>query len=196
MTTSDDVPLPQHAALFLNHDRMQERRRRQPRQERRVLDRIPRPVAAPSELDVRPPHAEHDADRQEEPREQRPAPHDAQPRRVEPAREQRRDRERERNRRRDVAEVQHRRMDRHARILQLRIHPASVGGRKSSRVERVRLETRRRDEEHEHQASVPVAHGISSRLRFAARGDRDRRRTSRESAPRTASNPPGRSRTP
>ena len=46
---------------------------------------------------------------------------------VEPARDERRDGERERDRRRDVAEVEIRRMDRHPRILELRIHPAPVG---------------------------------------------------------------------
>ena len=70
-----DVPLPQHAALFLDHDRVEERRAGEPREERRVLDRIPRPVAAPSQLDVRPPHAERDADGEEEPGDERPAPH-------------------------------------------------------------------------------------------------------------------------
>ena len=69
------VPLAQHAALLLDHDRVQERGAGEPRQERRVLDGIPGPVAAPSELDVRPPHAERDADREEEPGEQRPAAH-------------------------------------------------------------------------------------------------------------------------
>ena len=70
--------------------------------------------------------------------------------RVEPAREQRRDRECERNRRGDVAEIEIRRMDRHARILQLRIHPAPVERNEVEARERIRLEARRRDEEQQH----------------------------------------------
>ena len=65
---SDDVPHLQHPALLLHHDRVQERGAGQPRQQRRVLDRVPGPVAAPAQLGVGPARAEQDADAEEEPR--------------------------------------------------------------------------------------------------------------------------------
>ncbi len=150
-----DVPLAQHPALFLNHDRMQERGRRQPRQERRVLHRIPSPVAAPAELDVRPPHSEHDADREEEPGDERPSSHDGKPLVVELAGEQRRDGKRERNGRRDVTQIQIGRMERHSRILKLRIHPATVDRREIEARERIRLDAGRQHEEDENRRDGP-----------------------------------------
>ena len=120
------VPLAQHPALLLHHDGVQKGGVDQPRQKRRVLDGIPRPVAAPSELDVRPPHAEDDARRVEEPRDQRPAAHGGEPPGVEAPRDERGDREGEGHRGADVAEVEIWRMDRHPRILQLRIEPRAV----------------------------------------------------------------------
>ena len=100
----------------------------QPGHERRVLDRVPEPPAAPAELVVRPPAAEHDAAGEEAPRERRPRPRPARPRGVEPAAEQRRDREREGDREPDVAHVEQRRMEHHARVLQQRVQVAAVGG--------------------------------------------------------------------
>ena len=81
-----DVPDLEHPALLLDHDRMQERGRRKPRHERRVLDRIPRPVTAPSQLRVGPCSPEHDPDRQSAPCEQRPSPRRREPGLAEPAR--------------------------------------------------------------------------------------------------------------
>ena len=68
------VPDPQHPAPLLHHHRVQVGGAGEPRQERRVLDRVPGPVAAPAEHLVGPPRAEHDADGQEAPGEQRPPP--------------------------------------------------------------------------------------------------------------------------
>ena len=48
--TSDDVPDLQHPALLLDHHRVQERGGDEPRHQRRVLDRVPRVVAAPADL--------------------------------------------------------------------------------------------------------------------------------------------------
>ena len=56
------VPDPQHPAPLLHHHRVEVGGAGEPRQERRVLDRVPRPVAAPAEHLVAPPRAEHDAD--------------------------------------------------------------------------------------------------------------------------------------
>ena len=124
----DDVPDAQHAAPLLHHHGVQKRRRREPRQQRRVLDRVPRPVAAPAELFVRPDHPEHQAERQEQPAEHRPAAHGAQPRIVQMTGDERRDAERERNRHADEARVERRRMNRHVDVLQQRVEPCpSVG---------------------------------------------------------------------
>ncbi len=149
------VPLPQHASLLLDHDRVEKRRAREPREQRRVLDRIPRPVAAPPELDVGPPHAERDADREEEPAQQRPAPHRRQPLRVEAARDEGSDRVGERNRRRDIAEVEHRRVDRHPRVLELRVHAAPVGWDPVEALERIRAEAHREQEEERDRTQRP-----------------------------------------
>ena len=99
----------------------------QPRHERGVLDRIPEPPAAPAELVVGPGAAEGDADGEEDPGRGRPRPRPARPGGVEVAADQRRDGERERDREADVAHVEHRRMDHHARILQQRIEVAAFG---------------------------------------------------------------------
>ena len=56
------VPDLQHPSLLLDHHRVQERRRREPRHQRRVLDRVPGVVAAPADLDVRPVGSEQLAD--------------------------------------------------------------------------------------------------------------------------------------
>jgi hypothetical protein len=50
-----------------DRERMDQRSADQPRHERRVLDRIPEPPAAPAEFVVRPPAAERDAERQKTP---------------------------------------------------------------------------------------------------------------------------------
>ena len=121
-----DVPDLQHPALLLDHHRVQERRRREPRHERGVLDGIPRVVPAPSDLDVRPVAAEELADPERRPREERPAPRGDQPALVELPREQCADRERERHREPDVAEVEERRMGEHVRVLEARRHPGAV----------------------------------------------------------------------
>ena len=57
-----DVPDAQHAAPLLHHHRVQERGRREPRQQAGVLDGVPAPVAAPAQLLVRPQHAERQAE--------------------------------------------------------------------------------------------------------------------------------------
>ena len=98
-TISDDVPDLEHAALLLDHDRVQEGGADQPRHQRGVLDRVPAPVAAPAELRVGPARAEQDPDREEDPGDQREAAgrrgsSSASRRR----RDQRPDRERERDR--------------------------------------------------------------------------------------------------
>ena len=116
------VPDTQHPAPFLHHHRVDERGRGQPREQRRVLDRVPTPEATPTEHRVAPPRAEHDADREKAPRDQRGAAHRREPPFAEAAGDERGDRERERDRESDVARVEHRRVDRDERmVLQQRV---------------------------------------------------------------------------
>ncbi len=145
-------PALEAAALFGHGERVDQRGADEPRHEGRVLDRVPEPPAAPAELVVGPPAAEHDADREEAPRRGRPRPRPARPGRIEPAAEQRGDRERERDREADVAHVEHRRVDHHARVLQQRIQIAPVGRRREQALERIR---RRQHEEQEPDADQP-----------------------------------------
>ena len=121
------VPDAQHPAPLLHHHRVEVGGAGEPRQERRVLDRVPRPVAAPAEHLVAPPRPEHDADGEEAPREQRPAAGLDEPPLADPAGDQRGDRERERHGEPDVAEVEHRRVERHQDVvLQQRVRARAV----------------------------------------------------------------------
>ena len=72
-------PALEQPALLRHRQRVNQRGADQPRHERRVLDRIPEPPAAPAELVVSPPAAERDADGEEQPRDRRPRPHPARP---------------------------------------------------------------------------------------------------------------------
>src|SRR5205814_1536820 len=54
-------PRLERPALFRHRERMNERGADEPRHERRILDRIPEPPAAPAQLVIRPCAAEHDA---------------------------------------------------------------------------------------------------------------------------------------
>ena len=89
----------------------------------------------------------NDAARQEQPRQQRPAADRVDPSGVELARDQRADRERERDGDARVAEVEHRRMDRHAGVLELRVQAAAVRRDEAEPRERVRGEHHHGDEE-------------------------------------------------
>ncbi len=125
-----DVPGPQEPSLLLDHHGVQIGGRREPRHDRRVLDGIPCPVAAPAEHRVAPPRAGHDADAEERPRHEREVP-----RRHEPAvpaltEDERRDRVGEGDRGEHVTEVQKRRVQGHERVvLQQRIGTVAVVGR-------------------------------------------------------------------
>ena len=115
------------AVPLLRHDgRVQQRGRHQPRHEGGVLDRIPEPVPAPAELVIGPPGTQRDTRRQRAPGEQRPRPDPARPGRVHPAFDQRRHGEGERRREPDIAEIEQRRVECEAGILQQRVEIAPV----------------------------------------------------------------------
>ncbi len=176
------VPDAQHPAPLLHHDRVQVRGAAQPRQERRVLDRVPRPVPAPTQHLVAPPGAEDDAGGEEAPGEQRPATGLDQPALADPAGDQRGDGERERHREPDVAEVEHRRVERHQDVvLQQLVRARPVVGRRrrmerlerTGRPEHQDEEERGDDEQHDHRpADQRVgrgARGTSGRPRACSR---------------------------
>ena len=144
-----EVPDPQHPAPFLHHHRVDERGRGDPRQQRRVLHRVPAPVPAPAEHLVAPPRAEHDPDREEAPRDERHPAGVGQPPLTEATGDERRDRERERHGEADVPEVEHRRVERHQRVvLQQRVGPLAVGwDRAGDEGERVRGHGHEHEEE-------------------------------------------------
>ena len=129
----NDVPDLHHALLLLHHHRVQEGRAGQPGQQRGVLDGIPAPVPAPSEHHVRPPRSEQNADRLKQPGDHRPDPGCVDPALSGLARDQRGQRERERHGETDIAQVQHRRVDRHHGMLQQGVETLAVRHRRDLR---------------------------------------------------------------
>ena len=129
---------------------MQKRRAAEPREQGSVLHRVPSPVAAPAEHVIGPRRAQHHAGALEQPRDQRPAACGENPGVARLPRDQRADGEGERHREADVAEVQHRRVDRHRRVLQQRAQAVAVRHRRDQLVYRQHLE-RVGDEVVEHQ---------------------------------------------
>ena len=168
-------PRLERAALLSHRERVDQRGADEPGHERGVLDRIPEPPAAPAQLVVRPPRADHDAQREEHPRERGPGTRPARPRRVQPAAEQRRDREREGDREADVAHVEHRRVEHHARVLQQRVEVAALGGHREQPVERVggdQHEQQEADGDEAHHAEHARHHLVGQVLARQRHGDR------------------------
>ena len=130
-----EVPYLQHVLALLDHHRVQVGGHHQPRHEGGVLDRVPRPVAAPSQNLVGPARTEQIAEREKEPRKDRPAARGANPSVVELARDERAAGERERHRRADVAGVERRRMDRHPVVLQQRVEVGAVRRHRGQEIE-------------------------------------------------------------
>ena len=122
-----EVPDPHEAAPLLDEHRVQVGGAAEPRQERGVLHRVPAPEAAPPEHLVRPPGAEHDADRQEGEGHQRPAPALDLPAVPHPSGGQHADGEGEGHGEADEADVEQRRVDGHQRVvLQQRVRPEAL----------------------------------------------------------------------
>ena len=132
---------------------MDQRRADQPGHERCVLHRIPEPPAAPTQRVVRPAAAQRDADGEEAPRDGRPGPRPARPRRIEATAQQGRQREGKRHRKADIAHVEQRRMEHHPRILQEGIQVAAFGRRRHQPIEGVR-----RQQQEEQEADADQTH--------------------------------------
>ena len=133
-----DGPDLERVALFHHHRRMKERRARDPRHQRCILDRIPEPPSAPAEFVIGPVRTHGDAERHEDPCGQDPRPRIARPGRIDAAFDQSGNGKRKRNRKADIAEIEERRMDREPDILQQRIEVASLGRRARDAQERIR----------------------------------------------------------
>ena len=131
-------PRLERAARGEHVDRMEQRGRRQPRHQRGVLDRVPEPPAAPAELVIGPVAARGDAERQQDPRAEHPRPHRAGEPAIDFAGEQRADREAEGDREADIAEVERRRMEGQAGVLQQGVEPLPFERRRVQPRERVR----------------------------------------------------------
>ena len=119
---------------------MQQSGRRQPGHERGVLDRVPEPPAAPAQLVIGPIAARRDAERQEDPARQHPGPHGAGQRRVDVPGQHRPDGQAEGDRQADIAEVEGRRVEGQARVLQQRVEAPALRRRRVEPRERVRGE--------------------------------------------------------
>ena len=120
------IPDLQHAALFLHHDRMQECRAREPRQERGIFDGIPTPIAAPTQHGISPMRAEEDAAGQKSPGHHRPTAGNVNPLFSGIAHDQRTQRKGERNGEAHVAQIQHGRVNHHLGILQERVQSIAI----------------------------------------------------------------------
>ena len=122
----EHVPHAQHRAAFLDHGRVHVGRSSEPGETRGILDRVPRPVAAPAELFVGPHHAEDVADGQEQKREQHPLADRDHPLVVEAARDEGRHAERERHGTAHETHVKAGRVDDHPVVLEQRIQALAV----------------------------------------------------------------------
>ena len=119
---------------------MKQSGRREPRHQRGILDRVPEPPAAPAELIIGPVAASGDPQREEDPRGQHPRPHRASERRADFAGQERRDRDAERDRQADIAEVERRRVEGQAGVLEQGVQPPALDRRRVEPRERVRGE--------------------------------------------------------
>jgi hypothetical protein len=152
----DHIPNLENAALLLDDDAVQEGGGGEPGQEGGVLHRVPRPVAAPTQLHVGPLAAHDDAQREEHPRHQRPTAHGAHPFIVKPFGEQGADRKGERHRHADIAEIEHDRMNHHPVVLQERIEALAVGRHEAHPLERIG----RKDQQHQEKERRAQQHRI------------------------------------
>ena len=117
----EDCPHLERVTFLHDRDRMDEGGSGKPWHQRRVLDRVPEPKAAPAQRIVGPVRTHRDAEGEEPPGDQSERPDETRPGRVDAAFDQRRRCERENDREADIAEVQQRRMDREAGILKDRV---------------------------------------------------------------------------
>src|SRR5829696_2910826 len=122
----------------------------EPGHERRVLDGIPEPPAAPAELVVSPKTSQRDAASKKHPRHRGPWPRPACPRCIEPAAYQCGDCKSESYREPDVAHIKHWWMRDHGRVLEQRIQVATVDRNGRQACEGIRSEQHEQQEAEAH----------------------------------------------
>ena len=147
---------------------MNERGTDQPRHERGIFDRIPEPPAAPAEFVIGPPRAQRDAAGQERPGGQRPGLGPADPLAFDAAAEQAGNGEGKSNCEADVAHVQQRRVEDHARVLQQRVEIVAVrraGQDPGERIGRKRSEREKADRDDAHDGQHAGAKYLGQRSR-------------------------------
>ena len=165
----------------------------QPGQQRGVLDRIPRPVAAPAQLGRR-----TSARRAGCRRRGRTRPPSAKRRvaRIQSAssapRHERADREREGDREQRVPRVQHRRVDHHARVAQQRVQPDALGGGRRHGLKRRDRKTSSGGEEGRRSRAARPSRRARRRAGAGARGRARGSTTATAATPTAAASPPAR----
>ena len=150
---------------------------RDPRHQRRILDRVPEPPSAPAEFVIGPVRAHGDAERHEDPGREHPRPHIARPGRIDAAFDQRRDGKRKRNREADIAEIKKRRMNREPDILQQRIEVAPLGRRVGEAQERIRADENKEIKRRRDPGLNAERVGAQARRQIASEASRPSRRT-------------------
>ena len=125
------VPGLQHAAFFLHHHGMQKGSAGEPRHQRRVLNRVPGPVASPAEDGIGPVRAKKNSAGEKSPGHHRPAAGDVDPLLARILHRQCAQSKGKRNSESHIAEIKHRRMNHHLGILQQRIQPVSIRRQRS-----------------------------------------------------------------
>ena len=117
------------------------------------FDRIPEPEPAPAEFIIGPPRPQRDTHSQKQPGGKGPGAYPAPPRRINAPLDQGGDGEREAHRKADIAEVEERRVEGEADILQQRVQVLSIKWRNFKALKRVR---RPKNEGKEGHADCPL----------------------------------------
>ena len=152
---------------------------REPGHEGGVFHRVPEPEAAPAELVIGPPASKRDAGGQARPGCESPRAHPARPGPVHPAFQQGRDGEGERHREADIAEIEQRRMEGEAGVLQQRVQARAVERRRPDARKRVGGE-QREGEEARAEHRLDGKHARLERLAQAAAEHRNHRAEQRQ----------------
>ncbi len=181
--TRRQVPELQDAPPLLDHHRVEERGRREPRHEGGVLHRVPRPVPAPAEHVVAPPPADQEPEREEVPGHDGPPPRDGDPLLARTAGDEGGQREREGHREAREPQVERDRVRDHPGVFEQGIEPAAVGRHRAEP-----LEGRGRDGHHEQEEGGDAEHdrqdpGIELGLAAAVPDDDDQRVEAEEPRP-------------
>ena len=172
-----DRPHLERVALLHHRHRMDEGRSGEPRHQGGVLDRVPEPESAPAERVIGPERAGGDAEGKKAPGDEGERPDETRPGRIDAALDQRRRGERIDDREADIAEIEQRRVDREARILEDGIEVASLEGRGRQALERIRGQENEGEESDADQALNGERVGAKAARKPAAKQGDERRRT-------------------